>query len=401
MKILKAYKYRLYPTKFQQQLLAKHFGAARWIYNYGLERKIKEWEVNHKCVSYYEIKKELPKLKKQEETQWLSEVNAQSLQASLCDLDKAYTMFFKKKCRFPKFKSKHNSKQSFHVIQRLICKFKENKIIIPKFKEGIKCVFDRQFNGIVKFSTITKIATNKYFISVLVETNNNVLKKKKLNINKALGIDLGIHNFVTLSNGTKISNPKYLNISLKKLRRAQKYLSKKQKGSKNREKARLKVALIHEKILNQRSDFLHKLSRQLVNENQIDTFCFETLNVKDMQQNKYLSRSILDASWKAFINMMKYKCDWLGKNCLFIGQFEPSSKTCSCGKINTKLTLADRTWKCDFCGTEHDRDILAANNILKFAFNKQNLIGEDIAEFKLAENSDHKTESMTQEAIVV
>lgn len=376
MKILKAYKYRLYPNKQQQELLSKHFGCCRYIYNYALAKKIEHYTKEKKTLSRFEIQKDLVSLKNEKETKWLKEVNSQSLQASLVNLDQAYTRFFREKNGFPKFKSKHN-KQSCQFPQKNKVDFENNKLYVMKFREGIKCRFHRQFEGTIKTVTVNKTKTDKYFASILVEENIPEPKKEKPDINKAMGIDLGIKDFAVCSNGKSFENPKHLKKSICKLKKEQKKLSRKKKGSNRRNKQRKRVAKIHEKITNQRNDFLHKASRELIDENQINTYCLETLNVKGMMKNHCLAQSIGDVGWSTFISFLMYKAEWEGKNILRIGRFEPSSKTCNvCGKVNQELKLSDRKWVCE-CGAKHDRDFLAACNIRDFAFDKQNLIGLD------------------------
>jgi putative transposase len=376
MKILKAYKYRLYPNKQQQELLSKHFGCCRYIYNYALAKKIEHYTKEKKTLSRFEIQKDLVSLKNEKETKWLKEVNSQSLQASLVNLDQAYTRFFREKNGFPKFKSKHN-KQSCQFPQKNKVDFENNKLHVMKFREGIKCRFHRQFEGIIKTVTVNKTKTDKYFASILVEENIPEPKKEKPDINKAIGIDLGIKDFAVCSNGKSFENPKHLKKSICKLKKEQKKLSRKKKGSNRRNKQRKRVAKIHEKITNQRNDFLHKVSRELIDENQINTYCLETLNVKGMMKNHCLAQSIGDVGWSTFISFLMYKAEWEGKNILRIDRFEPSSKICNvCGKVNQELKLSDRKWVCE-CGAKHDRDFLAACNIRDFAFDKQNLIGLD------------------------
>lgn len=379
MKRIKTYKYRIYPNKEQQELLAKHFGSCRYVYNYALSKKIEHYTKEKKTLSRFEIQKDLVSMKSTAETEWLKEVNSQSLQASLVNLDHAYTRFFREKKGFPKFKSKHN-KQSCQFPQESKVDFENNELYVMKFREGIKCKFHRQFEGKIKTTTISKTKTDKYFVSILVEETVPEPKRENPDINKAIGIDLGIKEFAVCSNGKRFENPKHLKKSLRKLKKEQRELSRKSKGSNRKNKQRKKIAKIHEKISNQRSDFLHKVSRQLVDENQINTYCIETLNVRGMMQNHCLAQHIGDAGWSMFTSFLSYKADWAGKNILKIGQFEPSSRTCNvCGAINKNLTLSDRTWNCA-CGAIHDRDFLASCNIRDFAFDKQNLIGKDIPE---------------------
>ena len=377
--IQKSYKYRIYPTKSQQELLEKHFGCVRFIYNWGLEKKIKAYQKNKKRLSCFDLIKELTKLKKKKDFEWLNEVNSQSLQMSLRNLDNAFTSFFRKNNQFPRFKSKKNNRNNFQIPQGL--KIKNNKLTIFKIP-NIKIRLSRKINGKIKTSTISKTPTGKYFISISIEQDKKIPRKPKITEKTTIGIDLGIKHFATISDERKIDNPKFLDKSLRNLKRQQRWLSRKKKGSNNKTKQRIKVALLFEKISNQRSDFLHKVSHQLTHENQVKSIAIEDLNVSGMLKNHYLAKSITDVSWGEFVRQLSYKCEWYGKNLLVIGRFEPSSKMCSCGYINKELKLSDREWTCPECKTIHDRDLLASQNIKKFA-----LIGSGRSKFTLVESS--------------
>ena len=368
--MLKAYKYRLYPTKNQEVLIVKHFGCARYIYNYGLERKIKSYAETKKSLSRFTIQADLPRLKKSEDTKWLSEVNSLSLQAALLNLDMAFTRFFKEKKGFPKFKSKHDNRQSFCIPQNTEVDFESKRIFIPKFKEGIKCRFSRKFEGTIKSSTVSRTPTGKYFISILVETNDSIPNKAPIDENKAVGVDLGIKTFATLSDGTEIQNPKNLKKSLKRLKRLQRSVSRKKKGSNSRKRAVKLLARQYEKVTNRRKDFLHKTSRWFIDH--YDTICLETLSASNMMKNHRLAQAIQDIGIYTFNSYMDYKAEWYGKNIIRIGRFEPSSRMCSCGHIYKGLTLKDRVWTCPTCGAVNQRDLLAAQNIKKFAFKQNN-----------------------------
>ena len=368
--MLKAYKYRLYPTKTQEVLISKHFGCARYIYNYGLERKIKSYSETKKSVSRFTIQADLPKLKKAESTKWLSEVNSLSLQAALLNLDMAFTRFFKDKKGFPKFKSKHDNRQSFQVPQNTEVDYDAKRVYLPKFKEGIKCKFSRIFKGKIKTSTVSKTPTGKYFISILVETEDTIPNKAPIDENKAVGVDLGIKTFATLSDGTEIQNPKYLKKALKKLRRLQRSVSRKVKGSNKRKKTVKLLARQYEKVADKRKDFLHKTSKYLIDH--YDTICLETLSASNMVKNHRIAQAIQDIGIYTFNSYMDYKAEWYGKNIIRIGRFEPSSKMCSCGHIHRGLKLSDRVWICPVCGAVNQRDLLAAQNIKKFAFKLNN-----------------------------
>lgn len=369
----RAYKYRLYPNKQQEVLLAKHFGCCRFIYNYALDKKVRAYQTDKTNLSRFDIQADLPNMKKSEEYCWLKEVNSLSLQASLANLDSAYTKFFREHKGFPRFKSKKDSKQSFSIPQNTRVDFENGRIFIPKFKGGIKTKFHRTFEGIVKSSTISRTATGKYFVSILVEVNEPDVPMKPICENKTVGIDLGIKTFAVLSDGTEIPNPKHLKQSLDKVKKLQRSLSHKNKGSKNRDKARRKLALAHEQVTNRRNDFLHKVTSYLVNN--YDTICLEDLNVKGMVKNHHLAQALYDIAIGTFNTLLEYKAKERGVNILRIGRFEPSSKMCTCGYINHNLTLAMREWICPKCGLIHDRDLLAANNIKRFAFRNINTVG--------------------------
>lgn len=384
--ILKAYKYRIYPTKEQEVFFAKSFGCVRWVYNWGLARKTELYKIDKRSISIFELSKDMAKLKNMGETKWLKEVNSQALQSSLGYLDIAFTKFFKEKKRYPRFKSKF-SKQSFSNPQKTYIDFNKNLIYIPKIEIGIKTVFDRRFQGKIKTSTISKTPSGKYFVSILVEEKGKNPKTKKAKESKTLGLDLGIKNFLTDSNGNKVENPRFLKKKQKLLKRAQRKLSRKKKGSKNREKQKKRVAILHEKVANCRKDFIHKLTTKLVENQDYTSLAIEDLNVINMIEDgkkTKISREIGNVGWGMFREFLTYKCEREGKNLLVIGRFDPSSKLCSCGNLNDSLTLKDREWTCEKCGVIHDRDVLAAQNIKRFAFCQQNtrknLVGQELSE---------------------
>ena len=354
--ITKTYKYRLYPSLQQEELLAKHFGCTRFVYNKFLALRQEQYRLTGKSDNYYTQSNLLTQLKKEQEYKWLKDVNAQSLQHSLRHLEIAYTRFFTGKGGYPKFKKKNN-RNSFTVPQFIT--LKDNKLFIPKFKNGIKIKLHRQLQGKILFATISKTPTNKYYVSITVKQEYN----SKEPTCKEVGIDLGIKDLVITSNGEKFKNNKYLLKYEKKLKQAQQHLSRKTKGSKRFEKQRLKVALIHEKIANCRSDVLHKISHKLVINN--DVVYIEDLNVKDMLKNHKLAKSISDCFFYELTRQLEYKGDWDDTYIHKIFRFYPSSKTCNkCGYIKQDLTLSDREWVCPSCNTLHDRDINASINIL-------------------------------------
>lgn len=369
---MKAIKVKIYPRKWQKELIEKHFGCCRFAYNFGLEKKIKTYSETKKSISGYAIQKEIPQL--YDEKPWLKEVNSQSLQQSLGDLDSAFSHFFKKNNSFPKFKSKHNPKQSFRIPQHFEVSKDNKSIKIPKlkwisFRDKFNVPKDCEFRNI----TISREG-NEYFASLCYDEHNEKPEQKLIKEKDALGIDLGIKTLVTLSDGTKIDNPKHFKKYEDKLVKEQQILSKKtNKETNSYKKQKEKVRKVHKKIRNTRNDFLHKLSTNLVDNQNWNTFIMEDLATKELIRNNYtpMSKAIGDAGWRMFSNMMKYKTEDKGKNFIMIGRFEPSSKLCCCGTKNDALTLNDRTWKCKNCGIEHDRDELAANNIKNFGIIKE------------------------------
>lgn len=356
----KARKYRIYPTNSQKELIHKHCGSVRFLYNLALETKTMAYLGSKVNLSRYDLQKQVVDLKK--ELPWLKETNSQSLQVALLDLDTAYSNFFKGRADFPKFKKKSN-RGSFNVPQNVI--IENDLLIIPKFKEGIKIKLHRNLVGNVKQATVSFTPTGKYFVSILCDTGEDVPSKPKITEEDSIGVDLGIKDFLVTSEGEVIGNPKFLRKSIERLKVLQRRASKKQKGSNNKKKANKRVAVLHEKITNQRQDFLHKTSTKLIRENQ--TIFLENLGVSNMMKNHNLAKAILDVSWSEFNRMIEYKAEWYGVNILRIGRFTPSSKTCECGSINKELKLSDRVWKCKSCGLVNERDLLAARNIKKFA----------------------------------
>ena len=352
--MLKAFKYRIYPTTEQKVLLAKSFGCCRWFYNFALNLTNETYKATGKSLSQNEIINKLPELKK--EFEWLTEVPSQALQQVALDLSSAFLNFFEKRAKFPKFKKKGN-KQSVRFPQGI--KLDGDYLTLPKLKK-VYCKVSRLPEGKLKSVTVSLTPSGKYFASCLYDDGVDLPKQNSEG--KAVGIDLGIKDFAITSDGSKYGNPNHYRKYEQMLAKKQKRLAKKQKGSNNRNKARKAVAKVHEKITRCREDFLHKLSRKLVDENQV--IVVENLAVKNMVKNHKLAKSISDCGWGQFCTMLKYKAEWEGKYYIEVDRFFPSSKTCNhCLHQMDKLSLDIRSWQCPKCGTIHDRDINAAKNI--------------------------------------
>jgi putative transposase len=357
----KAFKFRIYPNKEQRQILAKHFGCVRFIYNFFLRLRMDFYAANKdnekKGLTYHDNAIALTQLKKHPEYEWLNDVNSQVLQQALRQLDVAYNNFFSKRAKFPKFKKKRN-KQSFAVPQHF--RIADKYLSIPKCPD-IRIVMQRHIEGTMKSITISMTPSGKYYASILCELD---IQKPVYNGGE-VGLDYGIKSFVTTSDAEVISPPKYLRKSEKKLKRLQRRVSGKQRGSKSRIKAIKQLARQHERVANQRKDFLHKTSKRLVSENQ--AIYMENLAISNMVKNPRLAKSISDSGWGIFVIMLIYKGAWYGCKIIQLDRFFPSSKRCSaCGYINESLTLNDRVWQCPECSINHDRDLNAAINILTF-----------------------------------
>ena len=367
---LKAYKFRIYPTEEQEIFFAKTFGCVRKVYNLML---------NDRKKAYEEVKNDPSKkmtfptpAKYKEEFPFLTEVDSLALANAQLNLDKAYKNFFRNKSvGFPRFKSKKNPVQSYTTNnQKGTVALIDNKFIkVPKLKSLIRIKLHRQPKGMIKSATVSRHASGKYYISLLCKEEINELPKT----NSAIGIDLGITDFAILSDGQKIDNHKFTSKMEKKLKREQRKLSKrallaKNKGiplseAKNYQKQKREVARLHEKVMNQRTDFLNKLSTEIIKNH--DIICIEDLNVKGMLRNHKLARSISDVSWSSFVAKLQYKADWYGREIIKVDTWFPSSQICSeCGHKDGKKSLDIREWTCPICHTHHDRDINASINIL-------------------------------------
>ncbi len=353
----KAFKFRLAPNKEQKVLISKTLGCCRFLYNQMLEEREKKYKNKDKskCKTEKQYK---------EEFSFLKEVDSVSLQQTRIDLTTSYKNFFRKikqkQKTSLKFKSKHNPKHSYRTVNSYnSIRIEDNKIKLPKLG-FVKLKKSRGIQGKIKSVTISKNILGNYYISILCEVEIKRFPK----LNKNIGIDLGIKEFCITSDNKKEPNPKCYRKLESKLKKAQRILSRRKKGSKNRFKQQKKLFKVHQKIANQRLDFLHKLSTKLISENQV--ICLEDLSVENMIKNHKLAKSIADASWSKFVEFLKYKADWYGRELVQIDKFFPSSKMCSnCGNIKKDLTLKDREYCCDSCGFKIDRDYNAALNILK------------------------------------
>lgn len=361
----KSYVFRIYPTKEQEDLINKTFGCCRYVHNYFLAKSIEDYRTTGKSNSCYDNMKELTQLKN--ELTWLKEVDSQALQQSLRNLDIAYKNFFRRVKQgttpgFPKFRKKTVC-QSYRTTNcgQIQTPIKAGKIKVPKVGP-VKVKQHTEIKGQWLSITVKRVPSGKYFAVVNCK---DVPVEEFEKTGSVVGIDLGLKDFAITSNGDKVPNPKYLRKSERKLRRLQRQHSRRKKGSKNREKSRVKLARQHEKVRNQRNDFLHKLTTALVKSH--DVICCESLNVKDMVRNHHLAKSVSDASWSEFVRQLSYKCEWHGKTLSKVDTFYPSSQLCHvCGYKNPQVkNLSVREWTCPSCGTLHDRDVNAAQNILQ------------------------------------
>lgn len=360
----KAYKFRIYPNRAQEELIRKTFGCVRYVYNYYLAMRQSRYNESKETLRGYACSADMTLLKQGKE--WLKEVDATALQSSIQDLEGAYQNFFRRvksgeKPGYPKFKSKRDSKNSYTSKKTgNNTRIDGDRICLPKLGL-IDCKVSKQVEGRILSATVSQNPSGKYFVSVLC-TDVDILPLEKTG--GVVGIDLGLKELTVTSDAQHFQNPKYFTKSQKKLAKLQRELSRKSKDSKNRGKARIKVARLHEHIVNQRLDYTHKMTTALVRD--YDLIAVETLMPKNMVKNRRLAKAISDAAWGEIVRQLDYKCAWYGKELVKVGRFYPSSQTCNdCGFKNTNTkNLAIREWGCPQCGVRHDRDINAAKNIL-------------------------------------
>lgn len=350
-------KAKLYPTSSQKKELAKVFGASRFIYNWGLQRKTEQYTLTGKSDSYNQLAKALTVLKKEQATEWLGETPVVCLQQSLQHLENAFTKFFRKQAKYPRFKSRYDSQQSARYVGGGF-KVRGNRLVLAKMDTGIKLRWSRGLHSVPSSCVVTKRADDTYWVSFVCEAPHVVQPAPF----KGIGLDLGLTDFVVTSRGDKHKLPKQEKAK-RRVRTLQRSLSRKKKGSNNRRKAAVLVARACRRVVDARKDFLHKLSKQIVVENQ--DIAMENLAVKNMARNRCLSRAISESGWREFRSMIEYKGRLHGRNVMIIDRFFPSTKTChGCGHVVEKLPLDVRLWECPACGAEHDRDVNAAINIL-------------------------------------
>src|SRR5438270_1081127 len=355
----RAYKYRFSPTDEQAHILARTFGCCRYVYNWALRQRTDAFFKHGERLYYAGTAERLTTLKKQEDHAWLNEVASVPLQQSLRHLDSAFLNFFEGRAQYPTFHKKHGIQAATYVGTAF--KWEGKRLTLARMDAPLAIHWSRPLPKDCKPSrvTITKDCANRYFISILIEEDIKHLPV----INKQVGLDLGLKSMVIASDGHTYGNPKFFAKDEKKLAKAQRRHAKKKKGGKNRRKAQLKVARIHARIADRRKDYQHKLSTQIIRENQV--VCVESLSVKNMVQNHSLAKAISDVGWSEFIRQLAYKAEWYGRTLVRIDKWYPSSKRCfACGHILDSLTLDVRAWTCPACGVHHDRDINAAKNIL-------------------------------------
>jgi putative transposase len=355
----RAYRYRFYPTPEQAVVLARTFGSARFVYNWALSLRTDAYYQRQERISYADTSAALTALKREPATAWLNEVSSVPPQQALRHLDRAFRNFFEGRAKYPAFKKKRGRQAAEYTTSAFRWDAEKRSLTLARMEEPLDIRWSRAFTGDPTTITVSRDPAGRYFVSFLVEEEVTPLPPTEA----VIGLDMGLSALVTLSTGEKFTNPKRFARSRCQLKTAQKRLARRQKGSKNREKARLKVARVYAKIADQRLDGLHKLSTRLIRENQ--TVCVETLAVRHLVRNHRLAQAISDASWSELVRQLEYKAAWYGRTLVKIDKWYPSTKRCSiCGHVLGSLPLSVRQWTCPACGIQHDRDVNAAKNVL-------------------------------------
>ncbi|HLJ81045.1 MAG TPA: RNA-guided endonuclease TnpB family protein [Ktedonobacterales bacterium] len=387
MECKRAYRYRFYPTPEQAAVLARTFGCVRYVYNWALRLRTDAYYERQERIGYHQTSAALTTQKQQAEMAWLTEVSSVPLQQALRHLDTAFRNFFEGRASYPTFKKKRGRQAATYATTAFKWDATTRALTLAKMDAPLKIHWSRAFTGSPSTVTISKDTAGRYFVSFLVE---EAIKPLPV-VNALVGVDVGLKDLAVLSTGEKVANPKHLHRSERKLAHAQRNLARKQKGSKNREKARLKVAREHARIADQRCDGLHKLTTRLIRENQ--TICVESLAIKNMVRNHALAKAISDVGWGELIRQLEYKAAWYGRTLVKIDRCYPSSKRCfDCGHVVDSLPLDIRRWKCPQCGARHDRDINAAKNILAAGL-AVNACGEAVRPGRAKPNSARSDEA--------
>jgi putative transposase len=361
MKQKRAYRYRFYPTNAQIAMLAQTFGCTRYVYNWALGLRTAAYSENQLCLSYQDTSAALTTLKQQPDTAWLSDVSSVPIQQALRHLEAAFRNFFAGRAKYPTFRKKHGTQAATYANTAFRWEAGTHRLTLAKMETPLDIHWSRPLPDGAQATTVTvsRDASGRYFVSILIDENITLLSPT----NAQVGIDLGLHDIVVFNTGEKVGNPHFLAQDDRLLVTAQRRLAKKKRGSKNREKARTRVARIHARIADRRTDFLHKLSTRIIRENQ--TICIESLRVKAMAKHPTLAKAIHDVGWGELVRQLAYKATWYGRTIIKIDQWYPSSKCCNtCGHILDALALDARNWTCPACGANHDRDVNAARNIL-------------------------------------
>lgn len=362
-----AYKYRVYPTKEQRRFLAQTFGCARYVWNWALEHRTNAYHDEGESLGFAAMCKRLTKLKKEEDKKWLKDPSSVVLQQSLRNQEQAFTNFFEGRAGYPSFKRKHGTQTARHTKAAFSYDADTRTLSLAKMPGTLKVNWSRELRGEPTAVTISKDPAGWYHVSIEFKAP----VQDKPTTGKAVGVDVGLESYITLSTGEKVGNPRFLEDAYRRLRKEQKALSRKEKGSNNWERQKRRVAKAYAKIADRRRDFLHKLSTRLVEE--FDVITVETLAVKNMQRraasaapvkNRSLAKAISDAAWGEFVRQLEYKCEWYGKTLVKVDRWFPSTKRCSdCGHVGERKPLHVREWTCTECGCVHDRDVNAARNL--------------------------------------